>query len=134
MCASNVSLKVICQFTRRKNLILSLCFSAAGNPKCLVSLKTRVFGRYLAIPIQRRKVEEKGLPQRNTVDWIVQIVALVQFHLKQIKGAGSNQQQWNIINFKCSYYCHTSSVNKANRTDNVGRCSGDVMMFPLRSN
>lgn len=26
-------------------------------------------------------MKEKGLPQRDAVDWIVQIVTLIQFHL-----------------------------------------------------
>lgn len=42
-------------------------------------------------------MEEKGLSQRNTVDWIVQIVALVQLHLKQRGGGRSSQQQWNVM-------------------------------------
>lgn len=34
----------------------------------------------LSISIQRREVEEEGLSQRHAVDWVVQIVTLVQLH------------------------------------------------------
>lgn len=37
--------------------------------------------QYLSIPVQRREVEEERLSQRDAVDWIVQIVALIQLHL-----------------------------------------------------
>lgn len=43
--------------------------------------KRRVTGRYLSISVQRREVEEEGLSQRDAVDWVVEIVTLVELHL-----------------------------------------------------
>lgn len=36
---------------------------------------------YLSVPLQRGEVEEERLSQRDAVDGVVQIVALVQLHL-----------------------------------------------------
>ena len=51
----------------------------------IVSSESRITSGYLSISVQRREVEEERLSQRDTVDWVVQIVALVKLHLDKRK-------------------------------------------------
>lgn len=46
-------------------------------PKITAVWVSKLPSRYLSISVQRRKVEEEGLSQRDAVDWVVQIVTLV---------------------------------------------------------
>lgn len=68
-------------------------------------------------------MEEEGLSQRDAVDWVVQVVALVQLHLDTERGD-------QVIKL----WSNHRNVDGTVPTDSVGRCSGDVWTFPLRSN
>lgn len=54
-----------------------------------MSSESRITSGYLSISVQRREVEEERLSQRDTVDWVVQIVTLVKLHLDKRKSCES---------------------------------------------
>lgn len=71
-------------------------------------------------------MEEEGLSQRDAVDWVVQIVTLVQLHLDTERRSGDKTL--------VKLWSNHRNVDGTIPTDSVGRCSGDVWTFPLRSN